>query len=271
MIYPRFLKNLPAPVQMLIRPMWFFSIGLHGLLLLIPIPPQPEPEPASNPKKKTVKVTQLPPPPSPPSPQPSPSVQLPKPSPRVQPTSPLPIKPFPRLRRQTPPLIVQPSPKVQPPQPSPVVEQTTPTPTPSSPITSSTQAPSPTPSPLETPSPTPTPSAEPTPSPSPDEPFADFPHVDGVQAGCNNSLSCWQTAETQWRSVSENLKQNLEAQGYMVEKLELADDTGRSTYQVSKDGETKYYLNLLSTKQGTVYLLTKEQLTLEELNSAVAP
>jgi hypothetical protein len=92
-----------------------------------------------------------------------------------------------------------------------------------------------------------------------------------VQPGCNNSLSCWQTAETQWRSVSENLKQNLEAQGYVVEKLELADDTGRSAYQVSKDGETKYYLNLLSTKQGTVYLLTKEQLTPEELDSAVAP
>ncbi len=258
MIYARFLKNLPAPVQMLIRPMWFFSIGLHGLLLLIPIPPQPEPEPAPNPKKKAVKVTQLPPPPSPPSPQPSPSVQLPKPSPRVQPTSPLPIKPFPRLR-QTPPLIVQPSPRVQPPQPSPVVGQSTPTPTPSSPITSTT------------PTPSPTPSAQPTPSPSPDEPFADFPHVDGVQPGCNNSLSCWQTAETQWRSVSENLKQNLEAQGYVVEKLELADDTGRSAYQVSKDGETKYYLNLLSTKQGTVYLLTKEQLTPEELDSAVAP
>ncbi|NEQ28103.1 MAG: hypothetical protein F6K28_55770 [Microcoleus sp. SIO2G3] len=270
MIYPRFLKNLPAPVQMLIRPMWFLSIGLHGLLLLIPIPPQPEPEPASNPKKKAVKVTQLPPPPSPPSPQPSPSLQLPKPSPRMQPTLPPPVKPFPRLR-QTPPLIVQRSPRVQPPQPSPVVEQSTPTPTPSTPVTSSAPTPSSTPTPLATPSPSPTPSAEPTPSPSPDEPFADFPHVDGVQPGCNNSLSCWQTTETQWRTVSENLKQNLEAQGYVVKKLELADDTGRTAYQVSKDGETKYYLNLLSTKQGTVYLLTKEQLTPEELNSAVAP
>jgi len=100
---------------------------------------------------------------------------------------------------------------------------------------------------------------------------AEFPQVEGSQAGCNGLLGCWQTPETQWRDVSSNLEQRLEAQGYEVEALDLEDDTGRRVYEVSKDGETKYYLNLLSTKQGTVYLLTKEQLTLEELNSAVAP
>ncbi|MDP8965172.1 MAG: hypothetical protein M3O33_14575, partial [Cyanobacteriota bacterium] len=75
MVHPHFLKNLPAPVQMLIRPTWFVSLGLHGLLLMIPIPPTPEPKP-SPPRQKPVKVTQLPPQPSP---QPSPTVQLPTP------------------------------------------------------------------------------------------------------------------------------------------------------------------------------------------------
>ena len=100
--------------------------------------------------------------------------------------------------------------------------------------------------------------------------MAEFPHVEGAQAGCNGLTDCWQTPETQWRDVSSNLEQKLEAQGYEVKALDLEDDTGRRVYKVSKDGEIKYYLNVLSTQRGTVYKFSKELLTREELNQAAA-
>jgi hypothetical protein len=99
---------------------------------------------------------------------------------------------------------------------------------------------------------------------------AEFPQVEGSQAGCNGLLGCWQTPETQWRDVSSNLEQRLEAQGYEVEALDLEDDTGRRVYQVSKAGDLKYYLNVLSTERGTVYRISQEPLTREELNQAAA-
>ena len=100
--------------------------------------------------------------------------------------------------------------------------------------------------------------------------MADFPHYEGAQPGCNGLFGCWQIPETQWRSVSRNLIENLEAQGYEVEPLDLEDDTGRRVYKVSKSDEIKYYLNLLSTDQGTVYRLSQEPLSREELNQAAA-
>ena len=100
--------------------------------------------------------------------------------------------------------------------------------------------------------------------------MAEFPQVEGSQAGCNGLLGCWQTPETQWRDVSSNLEQRLEAQGYEVEALDLEDDTGRRVYQVSKAGALKYYLNVLSTERGTVYRISQEPLTREELNQAAA-
>lgn len=54
--YP--LKNLPAPLQSLIKPMLFISLGLHALLLLVPVSSNEE-----NPilaKEEAVKITQLP-------------------------------------------------------------------------------------------------------------------------------------------------------------------------------------------------------------------
>jgi hypothetical protein len=96
--------------------------------------------------------------------------------------------------------------------------------------------------------------------------LADFPHLEGAQPGCNGLLGCWQLPETQWRSVSRNLIENLEAQGYKVEPLDLEDDTGRRVYKVSKGNELKYYLNLFSTQQGTVYRLSQQPLSREELD-----
>lgn len=53
------LKNLPAPVQLLIRPMLFISLGLHSLLLLVPLSPEKNPILAKQ-EEDTVKITQLP-------------------------------------------------------------------------------------------------------------------------------------------------------------------------------------------------------------------
>lgn len=55
--YP--LKNLPAPAQLLIRPMLFISLGLHGLLLFLPFASNKNPVLAK--KEQAVKITQLPP------------------------------------------------------------------------------------------------------------------------------------------------------------------------------------------------------------------
>jgi hypothetical protein len=101
--------------------------------------------------------------------------------------------------------------------------------------------------------------------------LADFPHFDQAPTTCNGSKDCWQTAETQWRSVSRDLIQKLESKGFVVQALDLEDDTGRRVYEVSKDGKAQYYLNLFSTDKGTVYLIAKEPLDREELNKAVAP
>ncbi|HEY9603417.1 MAG TPA: hypothetical protein V6C85_17505 [Allocoleopsis sp.] len=275
MIYSPFLKNLPAPVRLLIRPMWWLSLGVHGLLLMIPMPSEEKPETPV--EKKLVKIAQLP---LPPSPQPSPIIQLPTPSPPVrQPTS-LPVKPTSRIQ-PSPPLIVQPSPKIQLPKPSPIVAQDAPSPAPPSPtpVLSLTPAPSsapprpvaspsPIPSPTPTPSPTLTPLPTPTPSPTPTDPFADFQHFPNAQQGCNGVESCWQTAETQWAVVSNDLKQKLEEGGYVMTPMDIEDDIGRRAYEVSKEGNTRYYLNLISTGSGIVYLLTEQLPTSEQIRSA---
>ncbi|MCA1990436.1 MAG: hypothetical protein LDL41_00070 [Coleofasciculus sp. S288] len=260
MIDPRFLKNLPAPVRTLIRPILFISLGLHGLLLNLPIPSQP---PELPPPTEPVKVTQLTPPPSP---QPSPSLGFPKPSPRLQQSTPPLIKPSPWLRQSTP-LVVKPSPTIQQPEPFPTMEQGTPSPAPPSPVASPTPIPSETTTSSETPTPPPAPPEEP--SPSPDELFADFPHSEGAEASCNGLLDCWQV-ENALTSVSGELQENLIAQGYEVKKLDIEDDTGRRVFKVFKKGETPYYLNLLSTLEGTVYRITKEPLTREELAKQAA-
>lgn len=53
------LKNLPAPVRSLIRPMLFAAIGLHALLLFTPMPSEPKPKKPDD-KENPVKITQLP-------------------------------------------------------------------------------------------------------------------------------------------------------------------------------------------------------------------
>lgn len=284
--YPSFLKNLPAPVQLLVRPMLLLSVGVHGLLLLLPIPSQENSEPPLD--KKPVRVTQLPPRPSL---QPSPTVALPTPSPQVQPRIPLPAKPSPTLQLNTAlpvkpspriqpskPLVIKPSPKVEQPKLSPIAEQTTPvtspTPTPTT-VTSPTPTPTPTAVASPTPIPTPTPvaSATPTPTPSPTansspvkEQFADFPQLDGSQPGCEGIAGCWQAPTTNWRIASRTLISSIEAKGYSVDELSDLEESGRKVYEVSKQGETQQYLNIFSIGGDMVYRLAEKPLSREELN-----
>jgi hypothetical protein len=90
--------------------------------------------------------------------------------------------------------------------------------------------------------------------------------VEGAQVGCHSSESCWQTSNTQWRSLATNLRETLQTQGYSLEEVPLDNDTGRRIYRVSKPDETPYYLNLISTQEGTVYFLTAQPMTPEALN-----
>ncbi|OLP15731.1 hypothetical protein BST81_24745 [Leptolyngbya sp. 'hensonii'] len=80
---------------------------------------------------------------------------------------------------------------------------------------------------------------------------------------------CWQVEDTQWRSIAGNLKQRLRDQGMELAELDLEDDTGLRVYEVSKDGKLQYYLNLLSTDRGTIYVLNPRQMSRAELESAI--
>lgn len=275
MTHPSFSKNLPAPVRILIRPMLFTSLGLHGLLLSLPIPSEQKSDPPL--KQEPVRVTQLPPAPSP---QPSPTVSLFTPSPKVQPSTPLPVKPSPRIQPNTP-LVVKPSPRVQQPKPSPVVEENTPSPTPPSPVASPTPTPTPTPSPsptatptltaTATPTPSPTPTPTPTPSPSTtvessEQQLANFPQPDGAQPGCNGIVGCWQATTTNWRTASQDYISKLEAKEYSVEELNDFEEPGRKVFKVSKEGETPQYLNIFSIGGNIVSRIAEKPLTHEEIN-----
>jgi hypothetical protein len=268
------LNNLPSSVKILIRPMLYLSLGLHGLLLMIPISVEPEAKSSSK-KKESVKITQLP---SQPSVKPTPVVPLPKPSPTVK-QNPAQVPP---PQAKTPPARLNPI--IESPKPTPIIEQNTPTNAPT-PIASLTPAPTPTltpiaslapiasPTPTPTPiaslapiaSPTPTPTPTPiaSPTPTPNELVAGVPNFENAQQSCNGG--CWQVKQTSFRRVSTTLIEQFEAQGYAVNKQDIEDDAGRSVYTISKDGETKY-LNVLSTDNGdAVYLLAETQLTREEL------
>jgi hypothetical protein len=223
------VKKLPRFTQTVFFWMVLVSVGLHGLVLMMPLPPaEPTLEGKENQPTKQVKV-----------------VELPKPSPSKLVTKPATSGPKPKA---------QPSPKVarSRPQQKPIV------------------IPNPAPSPTTTPSPNPTPSLSPAPSPSPTpsptpETIEDVLQIPGAK-GCNSLIGCWQVGETQFRSVAENLQKRLEQDGYQVEKLDdIEDDIGRSVYRVSKDGETPYYLNVLSIDQGTIYVRSPRLLSREEL------
>ncbi|MDX2242714.1 MAG: hypothetical protein NW224_18655 [Leptolyngbyaceae cyanobacterium bins.302] len=80
---------------------------------------------------------------------------------------------------------------------------------------------------------------------------------------------CWKSQQSQWRSVYAKVHEQITAQGYNVRELELEDDTGFKVSQISQNGTTKYYLHLLSTLSGTVYVLNPTQLSKDEIEQRI--
>ncbi|RMG13692.1 MAG: hypothetical protein D6728_04270 [Cyanobacteria bacterium J055] len=278
MSLPKLWKTLPAPVRWLIRP-WFFVVSAaHGVLLMLPHPPENAREPEITqlepPPETLIRVAKLPPkPPTPPPTTPPASPPASSPPPQSAAPAPTPAlrEPAPTLDRPPPDVPSEPpvrDPEATPePAPAPPNRQVEPTPKPvpepvSEPVPEPT--PEPTPTPKKTLEPTPEPTPDPTPDPTP-TPFHDFPHASGAQSGCNGRDDCWQTSETQWRSIASNLSQDLQNRGYEVEQVNIATDTGMRVYRISKTGETPYYLHLVSTLQGTKYVTSQTQMTTEEL------
>jgi hypothetical protein len=255
MTQPRFWRNLPAPLRLLLRPWVIVSAGLHVVVLLLPLPNHSTAElPLS---EEPVRITQLP---ASPAPVPSP-VAVPSPPVAPSPT----VQAAPAAPRPTAPVAARPA--APPPDSPPPSSQASPSPTP----LASSSPPTPTPSPqanLDTGQPAPLPSvaAAPTPSPEVAASFAaEIPHAAiGGEPGCGGQENCWQTQDTQWRSVARALEQELENQGYEVESQTDDEVPGFRVYEVSRNGETEY-LNMLSTLQGTFYVLADQPMTRDEL------
>lgn len=244
-----FWKNLPTPLHRLLHPWMLLSLALHGLVLMLPLVPASAPEPEEAVEESiTVDLTELPPTALPiaPPPVPPPTVA---PTPPPSTSVPTPAPPNPQVA------IAPPSPEA----PPPIAPTPSPQPTPAA-------SPTPQTSPTPLPSPTPQPSPTPLPSPTP-TPFADFPHAEGAVQGCHDSEQCWQVADTQWRSLSRSLSEQLTAENYQLRELDLGDDAGRRVYELTDPAGEISYLSLISTLQGTVYLLTSEPLTGEEMDA----
>lgn len=109
----------------------------------------------------------------------------------------------------------------------------------------------------------------PDPNPSPSKPIqpndllVDLSQLAGTTP-CVSEDGCWTSANSQWRSVKQDVTYQIRQQGYEVSDLELEDDTGFKVSQVLKNGEVKYYLHLLSTDGGTLFVLNNKQLSRDE-------
>ena len=244
-----FVKNLPAPLQLWVRPMLLISLGLHGLLLAVPMPSKHKPEPTKKEPEK-VKITQLPTTPS------SPVKTAPKVSPKPSPVVTQPIRPRPQPIRPAAPVIppVAPRPKAIPRslQPSPTPEQKQPSPTPQ-----------PTPPP---------PTPEPTPNATVQDPFADFPFPNNVQPGSLSLLP--PDTDKAARNSTDGLEQVVAfySQELPLKKFNskpLTDEPELKIYEVSKDSGAPQYLHLISKDGKTVILLASQQVAdLKSLKSA---
>jgi hypothetical protein len=92
--------------------------------------------------------------------------------------------------------------------------------------------------------------------------------------GCDGVDHCWQTRDTRWRSIATTLQASLTNQGYQLRDIteqQLGEITGRRIYEVSRDGDLPYYLNVISTlDQRTVYRMSDAPLNAEEMDAIAA-
>lgn len=222
------------------------SLGAHGVLLGLPWSPSADETEdlaaIEEPPTMTMDVAVLPTPQAPAEPEPTPPV--------VRPAATRPAA-----------VATNPSPRAIPPNPQ-VAPESIPDPAepladPEPPITE----------PIAT-NPEPEPTPEPTPEPEA-QPFADFPHFQGAQQADCGGEACWTSpVEGGWRGAARSIQDNLEAQGYTLNNVTgevLSTETGVRVYQVTKDGEAPYYLNLVSVAEGILYSLTPTPLTEDRL------
>lgn len=203
------------------------AIGLHVVALMWPMPPKPDPEVAQ--KKKPVPIV----------------VASKSPTPTSQPSAP-----------STPPPPVRSSPAANSAPAASPVPAASPTPSPSA-------APNPSPSPAPSTS-TPSPSPSPSPSKPPDP---DALQMSGATPCKPDSAACFRVAETNGRDVSIKLEDQLLTKGFALTSVDLPNDTGRKAYEVTKDGEVKYYLFMTWGMDGTIY---EKFLTRGELDAKAA-
>jgi hypothetical protein len=232
------LKNFQVSWQDFIRPMLLLSLGLHALVLLVPLPSSQMPEPEA--EEEAISLTQLPPrtqvaetPAASPSPSPAP---VPPPS--------------------TPPQAVVTTPPVVPPTTPPI--QTAPQATlESAPQPAASERPNESPSSAES---------------APSDPFiADFPRYPNAQSGSFGLPQefdpfSFRTPDA-LSEVSRWFQEQLQVNQFLVQPLEEASETGRSVYQVSKEGITKYLALIPNAEgEGTSYVLSDRPLP-EDLGS----
>lgn len=240
-------KNLPAPLRLCLHPWLLLSVVLHGLWLLIPMPSDPPPV-LEIPEEEQVNLSDLPTASRslPATPSATPSL-TPSPSASVTPS---------------------PQPVAIAPPPAPPVAPVTPVATPAA------APPSPSPAPTITAEPapsTPTPSPITPPSPEASEPataWEDFPHPTNV-ATCESLENCWVAPQSRWQELFREFEQSLQAEGYVLNDISeqrLSSTSGRRIFAIEKDNEAQYYLNMVSTPDGTRYLNTEEPLSEAELN-----
>jgi len=214
--YP--LKELPASVRMVIRPMLLLSLALHAALLLTPFPgANSEKSKPEAPKEEKISLTQLPPQTQPVTPQTPPKPATPPPPrPRIN------IPPRPAalaLRRNAPP---------------------PPRRVPSRPTQATPQAPA---QPIQ-----PTPAR-----PAADAFSKDFPQYPGAQRGSFGLPATYtpfsQKTTAAMEQVGTFFQQELQRKGYDVQTIE-ANPPQREVFQVSREGTTKY-LTLLANPGGS--------------------
>lgn len=252
-----FLKNLPAPLQFLIRPMLIASVTLHSILLLLPTEAHKQPVTPTKKEPEKVKITQLPT--TTPLPKVSP-LAVAKPSPLMAQ-----VKPTPVIQK---PIVIQPKPNPIRQQSSfiPPIEQTKSIPRP---LPQSAPSPQPTTTTQATPTTQPTPLAPPTAvaqatqaTPTPQNPFADFPFPTTAQLGSvgllsgDNDKSARNTAEALDAVVAFYSKE-LPAKKFASKPV--TNEADLKVFQVSKEGGADQFLHLVSKDGKTVILLASQQ------------
>jgi hypothetical protein len=197
------------------------ALVLHGLILRMPIALE-EPAAQEKPKANPVKMQKLPvsnavstkPSPSPPSAIAPPSVQ---PQPSQQP----PIQQVQQPIQQ----VQQPIQQVQ----QPIQQQQSP------PQQQQPQQQQPQQQPPQQQPPVETPSAF---------------QIQGATA-CVSVKDCYASSETNGRSIAQTLEDRIKAEGYVLDPIELGEDTGMKIYRLFQKGQPKDYLHIIWSDKGT--------------------